>query len=117
MLAPSPPLPLTIVYIGMGYSDEITTEDEELDDVDRTEWREPFKSFSNVKAPRLNDGLVVDLSRCLRSNDGELPPEVFPELQELTYSGSGIGDIFSIIDPHQNAGHPIILTIVGTLLG
>ena len=36
-------------------------------------------------------GLVAELSRCLRPDDGELPGplELLPELQELTYSGSG----------------------------
>jgi hypothetical protein len=38
---------------------------EELKEVDCIEWCELLKSFSNVKTPRLNDGLVVDLSRCL----------------------------------------------------
>jgi hypothetical protein len=105
------PLPLTIIYIVIGYSDDILTEYEKLDEVNRTEWCELLKSFSNVKAPRLNDGLVIvlDLSRCLRSDDGGLPPDVLLELQKLTYSG--IGDTFaSCINPRENAGNPINLT-------
>ena len=69
-----------------GYWDDITTEYKELDEVDRTEWCELLKAFSDVKAPRLNDGLVLgsDLgrSRCLISDDGELPPDVLPEFSE-----------------------------------
>jgi hypothetical protein len=67
-----------------------------------------------VKDPRLNVMLVLDLrlSRCVRSDDGELLPGVLSELQQLTYSGSGdIGDPFaSCIDPRQNAVNSIYLT-------
>jgi hypothetical protein len=43
--------------------------------------------------------------------DGELPLELLPELQELTHSGSGnTGDAFtSFIDARQNAGRPVTL--------
>jgi hypothetical protein len=64
-----------------------------------------LKSFSNVKT------LLEEVSRCLRLEDGEHPLEVFPELQELTYVGSGTaGDAFtSFIDACQNAGRPVTL--------
>jgi hypothetical protein len=62
---------------------------EEHNEVDRTEWRELLRPFSNVKTLRVDDKLVNDLCRCLRLDDGELPLELLPELQELTYSGSG----------------------------
>jgi hypothetical protein len=58
---------------------------EEHNDVDRAEWRNILRSFSNVKTLRVEDGLVEELSRCLRLEDGELPLELLPELQELTY--------------------------------
>ena len=85
---------------------------EEHNEVDRTEWRKLLRSFSNVKTLRIDDGLVEELSRCLRLDDGELPLELLPELQELTYSGSGdTGDAFtSFIDARQNAGRPVTLT-------
>ncbi|KAF8493696.1 hypothetical protein F5888DRAFT_1908565 [Russula emetica] len=84
---------------------------EEHNDVDRIEWRELLRSFSNVKTLRVEDGLVEELSRCLRLEDGELPLELLPELQELTYFGSGdTGDAFtSFIDARQNAGRPVTL--------
>jgi hypothetical protein len=84
----------------------------EHNEVDRAEWRKLLRSFSNVKALRIDDGLVEDLSRCLRLDDGELPLDLLPELQELTYSGSGdAGDSFtSFIDARQNAGRPITLS-------
>jgi hypothetical protein len=85
---------------------------EEHNDVDRIEWRNLLRSFSNVKTLRVEDGLVEELSRCLQLEDGELPLELLPELQELTCLGSGdAGDAFtSFIDSRQNAGHPVTLS-------
>ena len=53
-------------------------------------------------------------SLCLRVEDGELPLELLPELQELTYSGSGdTGDAFtSFINARQNAGRPVSLSVL-----
>ena len=83
----------------------------EHNEVDRTEWRKLLRSFSNVKTLRIDDGLVRELSRCLRLEDGEHPLELLPELQELTYSGSGnANDAFtSFIDARQNTGRPVTL--------
>ena len=84
---------------------------EEHDEVDLTEWRKLLRSFGNVKTLRIDDGLVEQLSRCLRLDDRELPLELLPELHELTYSGSGkSGDAFtSFINARQDAGRPITL--------
>jgi hypothetical protein len=88
----------------------------ELNEVDRAEWRKLLGSFSNVKTLRIDKGLVDELSRSLNLDDGELPLELLPELQELTYSGSGdTGDVFtSFIDSRQNAGRPITLVRRGS---
>ena len=84
---------------------------EEHNEVDRAEWRRLLRPFSNVKTLKVTKGLVEDVSRCLRLEDGELPLEVLPELQELTYSRSGdTGDGFtSFIDARRNAGRPVKL--------
>ena len=84
---------------------------EEHNEVDRTGWRKLLRSFSNVKTLRIGDRLVGELSRCLRLEDGEDPLELLPELQELTYSGSGnANDAFTpFIDAYQNAGRPVTL--------
>ena len=84
---------------------------EEHNDVDQIERRNLLRPFSNVKTLRIEDGLVEQLSCCLRLEDGELPLELFPELQELTYSGSGNTDnaFISFIDACQNAGRPVTL--------
>jgi hypothetical protein len=64
-----------------------------------------------VKTLRVDDGLTKGLSHSLQLEDGEAPLELLPELQELTYSGSGnAGDVFtSFIDARQNAGSPVAL--------
>ena len=84
---------------------------EEHNEVDRIEWRNLLRPFSKVKTLRIDEGLVKDLSRCLELEDGELPLEVLPELQELTYSGSGdTGAAFtSFIDARRNTECPITL--------
>jgi hypothetical protein len=84
---------------------------EEHNEVDRTEWRKLLRSFTNVKTLDIEDGLVRELSRCLRLDDGEHPLELLPELQEVTYSGSSnTTDAFaSFIDARRNADHPVTL--------
>jgi hypothetical protein len=85
---------------------------EEHNEVDRTEWRKLLRSFSNVKTLNIDDGLVGELSRCLRLEDGEHPLELLPELQELTYPGSSDADgtFTPFINVRQNAGLPVTLT-------
>ena len=84
---------------------------EEHNEVDRSEWRKLLSSFSNVKTLRVGDGLVKEVSRSLRMDDGEIPLELLPELQSLTYSGVGeTGDAFmSFIDARQKAECPVTL--------
>ena len=96
---------LTLGYEVHGQSSE------EHNDVDRIEWRNLLTSFSNVKTLRIRDGLVEELSRCLQLEDGELPLELLPELQELEYfEGGDASDAFtSFIDARQNAGRPVML--------
>ena len=80
-------------------------------EVDSNEWRKLLMPFRSVKTLRVFDGLVKDLSLCLQMEDGELPLELLPELQELTYSASGDtgGAFTSFIEARQNAGRPVTL--------
>ena len=84
---------------------------EEHNEADRTKWRQLLGSFRNVKTLRIDEGLVEELSRCLELDDGELPLEVLPELQELTYfGGDNTGDTFTLFtDARQDAGRPLTL--------
>ena len=84
---------------------------EEHNEVDRNEWRKLLRSFSNVKTLRIGDGLIEELSRCLRLEDGEYPLELILKLQELTYPGRGnVDNVFArFVDVRQNAGRPVTL--------
>jgi len=57
---------------------------------------------ANVKALRIHDGLGRELFRCLRSEDGDRPLELLPELRRLTYSGNG--DVSDAFNPPRNSG-------------
>ena len=81
---------------------------EEHNEVDRAEWRKLLRPFRNAKTLWIDNGLVEQLSRSLDLEDGELPLELLPELQELTYSGTG-GAFTSFIDARQNADRAITL--------
>jgi len=65
-----------------------------------------------VKTLNVDDGLIMEVFRCPKSDDGELLLVLLPELQELIYPGSSDGDdIFtSFIDARRNAGRPVTLT-------
>jgi hypothetical protein len=84
---------------------------EEHNEVDRIEWRKLLGSFSNVKTLWIAEELVKDLSRCLQLEDGEPALKLLPELQELTYTGSGnTGDVFtSFVNARQSTGRLITL--------
>jgi hypothetical protein len=84
---------------------------EEHNKVERTEWRKLLRSFSNVTTLCVRPGLVVELSRCLRLDDGEDPLELLPELQELVSpSSSNADDAFAqFIDARRNADRPVTL--------
>ena len=84
---------------------------EEHNEVDRAKLRKLFGPFSNVKTFRIDNAVVSELSRCLQLEDGELPLELLPELQELSYPGDGdTSDAFnSFIDARQNAGRTVTL--------
>ena len=81
--------------------------------VDRTEWRQLLRTFSNAKTLYVGNGIAEELS-CflpLAPDDGEHPLELLPELQELEYSGSGdLGDtLTSFIDARRIIARPVIL--------
>jgi Leucine-rich repeat (LRR) protein len=90
----------TVEHLTLEHTAYHSLSSEEHNDIDRTEWRKLLGPFSNVKTLHVGDGLIKELSRSLRLDDGELPLELLPELQELRFSGSGdTGDAFtSFID-------------------
>ena len=84
---------------------------EEHNVVGRTVWRELLRPFGNVKTLQIRNGLVNDVSRCLKLEGGELPLELLPKLHKLVYYGSNnTCNVFtSFINARRNAGHPVTL--------
>ncbi|KAH9955490.1 hypothetical protein BC827DRAFT_873161 [Russula dissimulans] len=78
-------------------------------EVDRTQWRDFLRSFSNVKTLHVGVGLISQLSRSLQLEDGESPLELLPELKVLLYSHSRLFDglFTAFIDARRIAGRPV----------
>jgi hypothetical protein len=95
--------------------EERSQSSEEHNEVDRPVWRKLLGSFNTVKTLRIAKGLAEEVSRCLQLEDEEFPLELLPELQELTYSGSGDagGGFTSFTNARQNAGRPVALVRLG----
>ncbi|KAI0278460.1 hypothetical protein BGY98DRAFT_1186542 [Russula aff. rugulosa BPL654] len=62
----------TVKHLSLGHEVQ-NQSSEEHNEVYRIDWRKLLSSFNDVKALGIRDGLVEDLSRCLRSEDGEDP--------------------------------------------
>jgi hypothetical protein len=56
-----------------------------LNNVNRRQWRELVRPFTNVKIIHMKDGLVSKILRSLRSDDGE---PLLPNIEEVGYSGA-----------------------------
>jgi hypothetical protein len=68
--------------------------------------------FSNVKTLRdRSKGSSRQLSRCLQLEDGELPLDLLPELEELTFpqDDNNRGAFASFINARENTGRPVTL--------
>jgi hypothetical protein len=88
------------------------------DEVDRAQWRELLRPFSNVNTLHVDEGLAGEISRSLRSEDGEMPLEILPNLLELECLGTGSTNAFSdaftpFVNERQAAGHPVRLEFTG----
>ena len=82
--------------------------------IDRIQWRQLLRPFSNLNALHVQDELVERIADSLQSDDGEPPLELLPTLKELGYSGGDDArDAFtSFMDERQVAGHPVNLTMI-----
>ena len=100
----------TVKHLTVTHQEHVLSS-EEHNEVDRAEWRKLLRSFRNVKTLHIEDGLVGELSRSLRLEDGEHPLDLLPELQELTYLGSdNNNNVFTpFIDARQSEGRPVTL--------
>ena len=75
--------------------------------VDFTLWRKLFRSFRHVRTFRVHHGLVGEVSHFLQL-DGESPPELFPDLEELICPHGSVNDktFAAFIHDREAAGHP-----------
>jgi hypothetical protein len=82
--------------------------------VDRRQWRELLRPFTNAKTIHVQDGLVSKIFRSLPSDDREPPLEVLPNLKEVVYSGgSDAQDAFTaFLNERREADHPVSLRLV-----
>ena len=78
-------------------------------EVDRNEWRQLLRPFSNAKTVRVNGGLVKEFSHSLRMDDGEDPLKLLPELQRVSsHESLDTYDPFtSFINARKNAERPV----------
>jgi hypothetical protein len=86
----------------------------ESHNVDRGQWRDLLRPFTNAKTIRVQDDLVTKIFRSLPSGDGEPPLELLPNLEEVEYSGgSDARDAFTaFLNERQVSGHPVSLRLV-----
>jgi len=103
------PLFSDVVDITLDYR-EHTLSSETHNQVDRAQWRELLGSFRNLKTLRVHNGLVRDLSRCLRL-DGEPPLELLPELTEFVCPVGSVNDktFSAFVHEREVAGRPVKL--------
>ncbi|KAI0286285.1 hypothetical protein BC826DRAFT_1189415 [Russula brevipes] len=80
-------------------------------EVDRTQWRRLFGSFSNVKTFHVG-GFDREVSGFLKLDDGESPMELFPELNELIVSARAVDKYDSFIDSRRNTDRPVTLVLL-----
>jgi len=89
---------------------EHTLSSELHNEVNRTLWREILGAFRNVEILRVHKGLVGEVSRSLRI-DGELHPELLPELKELVCPTRSVDDktFAPFVHDREVAGQPVKL--------
>jgi hypothetical protein len=82
--------------------------------VDRSQWRELLRPFTNAKTIHVKDGLISRIFHSLPSDEGEPPLELLPNLEEIGYSGgSDARDAFTrFLNERQVSGHPVSLRLV-----
>ena len=87
---------------------------ERHNEVDRTQWRQLLRSFSNLNTLHVQDELVQRIAHSLQTDSGEPPLVLLPVLKEVGYSGGDDArDAFTpFMDERQVAGHPVNLTMI-----
>ena len=84
-------------------------------EVDRTQWHQLLRPFSNLKTLYVQNELVGKLARSLHTDDGDPPPELL-SLEKVGYSGGRVAQkaLTPFIDERRVTGHPVKLTVVAS---
>jgi hypothetical protein len=106
--------PVLSVVEQVAFYDTPYSQSARQNNVDRSQWRELLRPFTNTKTIHVNDGLISRIFRSLPSDDGESPLELLPNLEEIGYSGgSDARDAFTrFLNERQVSGHPVSLRLV-----
>jgi hypothetical protein len=107
--------PVLSIVEQVTFSYEVHKQSSEWDNnVDRRQWRELLRPFTNAKAIHVQGDLVSQMFGSLPSDNGEPPLELLPNLEEVGYSGGGDARdaITAFINERQVAGHPVSLRLV-----
>ena len=83
-------------------------------EVERTQWHQLLRPFTNLKMLRVPNELIGRLAPSLQSDDGDPPLEFLPNLGEVGYSGGGDARkaFTPFLDERQVAGRPVNLIAV-----
>jgi hypothetical protein len=107
------PILSVVEQVSFSY-EEHSQSSESHNNVDRNQWRELLRPFTNAKTIHVRDDLVSKIFRSLPSDDGEPPPELLPNLEEVVYfGGSDARDAFTtFLNERQVSGHPVRLRLM-----
>jgi hypothetical protein len=108
------PVLSVVEHLTLGYQEHIQSSSEWHNSVDRSQWCELLRPFTNAKTIHVQDDLVNKIFRSLPSDDGEPPLELLPNLEEIGYSGGrDVRDSFTtFLNERQVAGRPVSLRLV-----
>jgi hypothetical protein len=82
--------------------------------IDRSQWHELLRPFSNAKTIHVDRSLISRIFRSLPSDDGEPPLELLPNLEEIGYPGGrdARDALTRFTNERQVSGHPVSLRFV-----
>ena len=80
--------------------------------VDRTQWRQLLRPFTNLKMLYVQNELIERLAPSLQSDNGDPLLKFLPNLEEVGYSGGedALKAFTPFLNEQQVAGHPVNLT-------
>jgi hypothetical protein len=101
------PVLFAVEQVAFSYNERYQ-DSEWFNNVNRNQWRELVRPFTNVKVIHIKDALTSKILRSLPSDDGE---PLLPNIEEIGYSGgrNARKAITKFINERQVSGHPVSL--------